>query len=628
MSQSLYRFCGCMAMAVAFSAAVFAQPVDPAAVQQISAVFDLKRSLTPAQQKLSFDLVVAETAARQALPASFPATNNSISAQGPVLVDLKVSSIEAVALQIGALGGQVVGSWPVDGAIRATVPLGALDSIAAMDAVNWIRSADQASFNGPRRKAAMRDIPQLTSWKKPGGMSFFIGAVTSQGYVSHQANTAVGQGYRGAGVKVGVISDSATAAGVSALIATGDLPADVVVVPGQASTGTNEGIAMMEIVHDLAPDAKLFFATANGGQAQFAANIRTLRNTYNCDLIVDDVTYFAEGAFQDGTVAKAVNDVTASGALYFSSAANSGNLTLGTSGTWEGDFVNGGAVGTPITGGGETGLVHSFGALTYDVLSSPSSVISLKWSDPLAGSTNDYDLFILNSTGTTVKGFSAARQTGTQDPLEIIGQGTGCGTATPSGYCPAAGDRLVIVLFAGVPRALRLDTHGGRLSAATAGSTFGHNGAPATMTTAATAWNSAHAGTRPFTGPANPIEPFSSDGPRKLFYNSDGTTITPGNVLFSTNGGTTFQKPDVTGADGTFAKTSGFLPFFGTSAAAPHAAAVAALVKSAKPSITTTQLRSVLTSTALDNMAAGVDRDGGYGIVMAIPAINAALLLP
>ena len=60
---------------------------------------------------------------------------------------------------------------------------------------------------------------------------------------------------------------------------------------------------------------------------------------------MDDITYADESPFQDGIVAQAVNAVTASGGLYFSSAGNCGNLDSGTSGTWEGDFVKGGVVG-------------------------------------------------------------------------------------------------------------------------------------------------------------------------------------------------------------------------------------------------------------------------------------------
>src|SRR6202000_1013136 len=159
-------------------------------------------------------------------------------------------------------------------------------------------------------------------------------------------------------VKVGVISDSE-----DMLIDsqdTGDLGA-VTVLPGQSGEpATGEGSAVMEIIHDLAPDAQLFFATADNGEASFAQNILDLRSA-GCDIIVDDEGYFDESPFQDGLIAQAVNTVTDNGALYFSAAGNSGNLDSGTSGTWEGDFVDGGGGGTPVPGAGGA---HSFDAHT------------------------------------------------------------------------------------------------------------------------------------------------------------------------------------------------------------------------------------------------------------------------
>src|SRR5438094_236199 len=77
---------------------------------------------------------------------------------------------------------------------------------------------------------------------------------------------------------------------------------------------TDEGRAMSQIVHDLAPGARLAFATANGGVTTMADNIRSLRNAHGSSVIVDDVTYFVEPMFQDGPVSVAVNDVTATGA--------------------------------------------------------------------------------------------------------------------------------------------------------------------------------------------------------------------------------------------------------------------------------------------------------------------------
>src|SRR5262249_7421942 len=97
------------------------------------------------------------------------------------------------------------------------------------------------------------------------------------------------------------------------------------------------------------------------------------------------------------------------------------------------------------------------------------------------------------------------------------------------------------------------------------------------------------------------------------------------NVLFGTNGGVVLQKPDITAADGGVAHSPGWDPFFGTSAAAPHAAGVAALVWSAKPNLTNTPVKAILLNTAADNMSPGWDGDGGFGLVMAFKAVQAAL---
>ena len=78
--------------------------------------------------------------------------------------------------------------------------------------------------------------------------------------------------------------------------------------------------------------------------------------------------------------------------------------------------------------------------------------------------------------------------------------------------------------------------------------------------------------------------------------------------------------------DGVTARTPGFSPFFGTSAAAPHLAGIAALILQAKPAYTPAQVKAAMFNTALDNMAPGIDRDSGHGIVDALAAMKYALL--
>jgi hypothetical protein len=597
---------GCLGSSVAFSQV---KTLSPAALNQIQQVYAFKATFTPAEQKMSSNLVLA-----------------SRIAQGKSLGALAKFYVAPPKDQTGMVLVDVLG-YATPG-LLGSANIAGIDQVGGSKPVTNYQSTHLRAHVDVKNLAALAANPDVTNLREATGYIHNVGSVTSQGYVTEGANKVVATGVNGTGVRVGVLSDSALPARVAALIATGDLPPDVVIVPGQAgpTTGTNEGTAMMEIVHDLAPGAKLFFATADNGTASFAANIETLRFTYHCDIIVDDVSYFAESVFQDGPIAQAVNAVTADGALYFSSAANSGNLDSGSSGTWEGDFTPSGyALDTT------KGLlsINNFGTPTSpsivdELTSAPSSGVWLHWADPNGGSTNDYDLFIFDNTGSTLKAFSAGAQTGTQDPLEYVYPECSYG-----GYCPAAGDLIVVTLAPGsMPRAIHIDTERATLAIGTNGATFGHNAGASTFSLGAVYFNAEFTGAKLFTGGASdPIEFFSSDGPRKVFYNPDGTPITPGNYLFATQGGVTLIKPDAAATDGVSTATPGFKPFFGTSAAAPHAAAIAALVKSASPTLTNVQLRQALTSSALDIMAPGIDEDSGYGIVMAPAAVAAGRAL-
>ena len=589
----------------AAAGSLFAQTpaqLAPSALKEMQDVYAFKASLTPAEQKMSTSLVLASRAAAGRSLGSMAKFHTAAAkdAQGAISVEV-LGFASASLLQTDA----------------AT-----FDAVAGQRPAANFQHTHLSAHVKPADLARLAALPDVTSLREPSPHRTNVGSVTSQGYVAEGANKVVPTGINGSGVKVGVLSDSASAARVAALIASGDLPANTVVLPGQAgpSTGEDEGAAMMEIVHDMAPGAQLFFATADTSEDSFAANIEALRFTYGCDIIVDDVSYFDESVFQDGEVAQAVNAITANGALYFSSAANSGNLDSGTSGTWEGDFTPSGY--TLTTAKGVVSL-NNFRTVTsplfYDQLTSAaSSGVWLHWADPNAASSTDYDLFIFNSTGTTLKCASTGVQNGTQDPLEYCYPGDNYTSA-------AAGDLIVVALATGAPRAIHIDTERATVAIGTSGATFGHNAGASTFSMAATYWNAAHTGAKIFTGgAANPVETFSSDGPRKIFYNPDGTSITAGNYLFGTNGGTTLQKPDATGADGVSTATPGFLPFFGTSAAGPHAAGIAALIKSANPALTNTQIRNIMTSTAVDNMAPGVDRDSGYGLLLAPPAVAVA----
>ena len=117
-------------------------------------------------------------------------------------------------------------------------------------------------------------------------------------------------------------------------IASGDLPAAGVTVI-QEGVGHDEGRAMCQIVHDMAPRAKLGFATAAAGEVNFADNIRSLAGLatgtrsqpgFKADIIMDDVGYLDDPMFSDGISARAINEVAAAGVAYFSAAGNTSSV--------------------------------------------------------------------------------------------------------------------------------------------------------------------------------------------------------------------------------------------------------------------------------------------------------------
>ncbi|HSS20901.1 MAG TPA: Calx-beta domain-containing protein [Pyrinomonadaceae bacterium] len=616
--------------------------IDETAAQQIQSLLEEKESRTPAQQKIDSQLLYAiKTHRGESISSRVQklTVNVGVDEDGKVTADITAIIDDKLLTALREMKVEIVSSFPQYHALRVIASLDQLETIAAFPQVRFIQPRQEGLYSqapaGTQQpaEAQLPPYPPTLSagWKSRSGnltsraqvREFLpqainrvlgIGSVTSQGDTTHRANIARGTfNTDGTGVKIGVLSDGVTSLATSQ--GTGDL-GPVTVLAGQEGSG-DEGTAILEVIHDLAPGAQLYFATAGNGLPSFAQNIRDLR-TAGCDIILDDIAYFVESPFQDGQATsvvstnnaglatQAVNDVVASGALYFSSAGNSGNLNDATSGTWEGDFVDGGPLGAFMLGGN----VHDFdpgpSILQFDLITSVGFLINLHWSDPLGGSNNDYDLFLLDTSGSV---FTASTniQNGTQDPYEAI-------PFSRLGY------RVVIVQKTGAAnRFLHLDMNRGGLAASTLGETHGHNAASGAYGVAATCalcvFPSAFSN-------SDQVETFSSDGPRHIFFNGNGTPITPGNV--SASGGLVLQKPDITAADGAAVSGAGGFPsvFFGTSAAAPHAAAIAALLKAASPSLTSAQIRTALTSTAIDIEGPGTDRDSGAGIVMPYPALQ------
>jgi subtilisin-like proprotein convertase family protein len=592
---------------------------------QIAALQQIKRSVSPAESKVASALVVEQRIRSDARTSSaLPALDTGVDVleSGAVLVDVRAVKVtDALVAAVTSARGEIRSVSAAGATIRARLPLGAVTGLAARPDVRAVEPAVEAvtsatSPPGDRdrsRRPSKEDKVAVVRERAARAPAEGAPLITSEGDRAHAADTARRRfGVSGFSTKLCALSDGVDS--LAASVASGELP-DVDVLPGQEGAG-DEGTAMLEILHDTAPGAELGFATAFNGDGSFADNIRALRFELGCDVIVDDVVYFNESPFQDGVIAQAVEAVVADGAVYFSSAGNQGSVSAGTSAHWEGRFADSGAAL-----GKFAGTAHDFDPDPARVqAANPLSVpgfggapVTLFWAEPLGRAASDYDLYATDAAGDVVA-FSQSVQNGTQDPYERI-------TAN------VADARISVVKYSGADHHLSLSSYRGRFADTadgltkfvTPGTISGHAAAKGAIGVAAAPAAGAYDGYEnspvgPFPGTftrASGTELFTSDGPRRTFFAADGS---PAEEVR--------QKPDLTAADGVRTSVSGFDPFYGTSAAAPAAAAVAGLILSGNPGLSPAEVRAALTSTALDVGARGVDVVSGAGVVMADRALR------
>ena len=479
------------------------------------------------------------------------------------------------------------------------------------------------------------------------------GDVTSQADFIQEANrvrNSLPDGYDGTGVKVAVLSDSYDSKnGAITDIASGDLPSNVDVISRNGTkqditSGTDEGRAMLQLIHDLAPEADLSFATAATGESEFAANIRALAED-GADIIVDDVIYFAEPFFQDGIVALAVDDVvTQKGVAYFSSAGNNAAKSyesddFNSTNSTEIDSIlkddstlddaldrvddNGNEVQGDFTVPAAGYSYHDFDPapnksdLRQQISLNPGQNIKLvmQWDDPfytVGAVDTDLDIFLIDSSDRVVA-YSFNDNIAIRTPYEYL-------DFTNSSQSSQKYD-LVIGKYTGPDP--------GRIKYIN----FGSSVTPEYFTNSSTIYGHAAAAKAEAVGAVrydrqDRPEPFTSLGSTTFFY--EYLTDANGNPIsvVRKNQPEIRNKPDIAAIDGTDTTFFGFdydsngLPnFFGTSAAAPHGAAIAALLKQAKPNLTPAEIYQRLESTAVDIYDPGFDNLTGHGLINAYDAI-------
>src|SRR5689334_584764 len=475
---------------------------DTITQQQILALEQDKASRTPAQQKIDSNvLYTVRMLAGQAAAAGNPTLNTGVDVDNAnnLIVDITANVSDQLLKQLSTAGALVWYSNARFHSIRAVVPSNQIETIASWPDIVFIgpkaESITASNLNlrhdpvlrptlAQRAERILKLLAIALQARSAAAVTSGTGqgSVTTGGDATHRAFDARSTSLvNGSGVTIGVLSDSANFNGaLAAAQATGDMPPTCPAGPpcftmvqdfAGPPTPSNEGLAMLEIVYDMAPGANLFFATADISEAGFAQNILDLRNINHRDIIIDDVFYFDEPVFQDGIVAQAVTTVTQDGALYFSSAGNEGNVDSNTAGYFEGDFNDTGSPAFTFPGGVKTGTIHNFGTpatpVNGDIITARGpSIYNLNWADPRGATANDYDLFLVSSAG-VVKASSTNIQNGTQNSYEQI--------TSPA---LAAGDRLVVFkTAASAPLLFAINTIRGRLRVNPTGQTHGRSSA-------------------------------------------------------------------------------------------------------------------------------------------------------
>ncbi|AXW60818.1 serine protease [Ralstonia solanacearum] len=415
------------------------------------------------------------------------------------------------------------------------------------------------------------------------------------------------------------------------------------------SDGTDEGRAIAEILHDVAPGADIVFYSGYGGLAEFAQGVETLalpKDKTNAkglagggaQVIIDDLQYSYEPAFQSGIVGAAIDNVVKNhGVAYFSAGGNDG---VGASPV---SYVNNAArfADQPIdpNGTGTPGRPLNFdpsGAsqvfslpvrATRQIVGFYRFSLQLYWDQPFDNSASSLQVCLADKNGKPFNVMLDGEPYPSCTDASVIGQqaiawGTLLGTEAEA--------TLRIQLVDGVaPRRIRLQTSRvvidqfGTADAAM----FGHVLSPNAITTGAANYLST-----PMCDPTlktAQLERFSSHGGGLMLFDNDGRALARP-VLDG--------KPDIVGPDGVSSVFFGlpakdgakgfgvynlncrYYPeypyqFYGTSAAAPHIAGVAALMRQAVPKATPDQIYNALRKTAVDMDVPGHDNATGAGFV-------------
>lgn len=443
---------------------------------------------------------------------------------------------------------------------------------------------------------------------------FFAGDVLTEGDAILQAKTARGEHQiDGSGQTIGVISKGIDHILYSIL--SHDLPWPFGPDPLLKISGDfilregDEGTAMLEIIHDVAPKAKLIFSQILPSQTQldFGWAYLNLLGNEECNIICDNTLFPLEPVYEHGLLAQAIGKAFLEDPYNFvfvpvSAAGNHQFLH------YEADFKPFG--GLPI---------HNYedndNVVITNKLRTNGCIVVLQWNDQWGYSGNDYNLMIFDQYGNDYS--STNTQDGDDDPYEYsIVPKMNNGFISIQKEWSAENRRFSIYIF---PLQKDLPPFFEELQYTNnLGAIYGHAAVENCLAVGAIDANdSGH----------DDIEAFSSSGPTRI-YEFDGIN----NPINYEN----LNKPDHVAIDGvqTYVGTQGnfYNPFYGTSAAAAHTAAIAAVVWEKRlaedPDISAAKVKRIIDCTCDDLGATGFDFVTGYGRVNAKRAVSVDITPP
>jgi hypothetical protein len=385
-------------------------------------------------------------------------------------------------------------------------------------------------------------------------------ATTSEGVALINANDWHTAGYTGAGVKIAILDGGFS--GYTNRRSEGELPTNLITQWFRSDgVGTSvHGTACAEIVYDMAPGAQLYLVSASTDVEMGVAVAWLIAQ--DVDIISFSAGFLGGGPGNGtGPICEIVDEAEAAGILWVNAAGNYGERH------WSGNFID-------VDNDGNTEFSPGDEGNAFSVTSGQTISAALTWNDLWGSSTNDYDLSLLNGQLQVVAS-SSSIQDGDDPPLERLTY-----TAT------AGGNYVLAIRKKGNPLVRSFHLY-------SAAHSLEHRVASGSLCVPADSPNALTVGAVPWNSPTT-LEIFSSQGP------------TTDNRI----------KPDLVAPDGVSTVSYGTgVPFFGTSAATPHVAGAAGLVKCANPTYSPAQIQSYLEDMAVDLGSAGKDNLFGDGRV-------------